>query len=161
MGSSLEDQNLRSCSNEGKAKMMARAFVLLLITLMPITRTASDTRVPNAELVSLVRLIATPERYDGKVVLVVGFLRLEFEGNGLYVHEEDYKRGITKNAVWVVRNAKVNDRADALNMHYVMLVGTFDASRHGHMDLFSGSLTNITSVTLWPPRPKEHNPSSE
>lgn len=116
--------------------MMARAFVLLLITLTPVTRTVSDTRVPDAELVSLVRLIATPERYDGKAVLVVGFLRLEFEGNGLYVHEEDYKRGITKNAVWVVRSAKVNRRADALNMHYVMLGGTFDASHHGHMDLF-------------------------
>lgn len=141
--------------------MVARAFALLLITVAPVTQTASDTQVPNTELVSLVRLIATPERYNGKAVLVVGFLRLEFEGNALYVHEEDYKRGITKNAVWVVRNAKVNDRADALNMHYVMLGGTLDASRHGPMDLFSGSLTNITSVTLWPPRLQKHNPSPE
>jgi len=132
---------------------MARAFVLLLVALTPVTRTASDTADPNAELVSLVRLIATPEKYDGKVVQVVGFLRLEFEGNALYIHEEDYKSGITKNAAWVVRNAKVNDRAEALNMHYVILLGTFDAGRHGHMDLFSGSLTDIKSVILWPPRP--------
>jgi hypothetical protein len=135
--------------------MMARAFVLLLITITPVIRTASDTRVPKAELVSLVRLIATPEKYDGKAVQVVGFLRLEFEGNALYIHEEDYKSGITKNAVWVDRNAMVNDRADALNMHYVMLLGTFDAGHHGHMDLFSGSLTDIKSVMLWPPRPQK------
>jgi hypothetical protein len=135
--------------------MMARAFVLLLVTLTPVTRTASDTGVPNAELVSLVRLIATPEKYDGKAVQVVGFLRLEFEGNAVYIHEVDYKSGITKNAVWVDRNAKVNDRADALNMHYVMLLGTFDASRHGHMGLFSGSLTDIKSVILWPPGPQK------
>jgi hypothetical protein len=135
--------------------VIARAFVLLLVTLTSFTRTASDAGVPNAELVSLVRLIATPEKYDGKMVQVVGFLRLEFEGNALYIHEEDHKSGITKNALWVVRNAKVNDRADALNMHYVMLLGKFDAGRHGHMDLFSGSLTDIKSAILWPPRPQK------
>jgi hypothetical protein len=75
---------------------MARAFVLLLVILTTVTRTASNAGVPNAELVSLVRLMATPEKYDGKAVQVVGFLRLEFEGNGLYLHQEDYEHGITK-----------------------------------------------------------------
>jgi hypothetical protein len=35
--------------------------------------------------VSLIQLIANPEKYDGKQVAVVGFLRLEFEGNALYL----------------------------------------------------------------------------
>jgi hypothetical protein len=131
------------------------------MTLTLVSRTASDTRVQNAGLVSLIRLIATPESYDGRVVQVVGFLRLEFEGNALYIHEEDYKNGITKNAVWVVRNAKVNDRAEALNMHYVMLLGTFDAGRHGHMNLFGGSITDIKSVIPWPPHSQKQNPSPE
>jgi hypothetical protein len=139
---------------------MARAFVLLLVILTTVTRTASNAGVPNAELVSLVRSMATPEKYDGKAVQVVGFLRLEFEGNGLYLHQEDYEHGITKNAVWVDRNAKINDRADALNMHYVMLGGTFDASDNGHMGLFSGSLKDIRSATPWRPRlqKRSHTP---
>ena len=138
--------------------MVARALVFLLMLLAPTIRTDCDATVPNAEVVSLVRLIATPEEYDGKAVLVVGFLRLEFEGNGLYLHEDDYQHGITKNSVWVVRNEKINRQADALNMHYVMLIGTFDANHNGHMGLFSGSLSNITSATPWPPRPQKHNP---
>jgi hypothetical protein len=123
--------------------------------------TAGDTPAPSAEVVSLVRLIAAPEQYDGKAVLVVGFLRLEFEGNGLYLHEEDYERGITKNAVWVVRNAKINEQVDALNMRYVMLAGTFEAGHDGHMGLFSGSVKNITSATLWPPRIQKRGHSPE
>ncbi len=100
-------------------------------------------------MVSLVQLISTPERYEGKVVAVVGFLRLEFEGHCLYLHEEDYRHGILKNAVWVMLNHTINDRSAELNMHYVILVGTFDAKHKGHMDLCSGSLANITAAKVW------------
>lgn len=141
--------------------MRTRVLGLLFMLLAPTIRTAGDTPAPSAEVVSLVRLITAPEQYDGKAVLIVGFLRLEFEGNGLYLHEEDYEHGITKNAVWVVRNAKINERADALNMHYVMLGGTFDASHNGHMGLFSGSLKNIGSATPWPPRLQKRNHTPE
>ena len=141
--------------------MRTRVLGLLFILLAPTICTASDTPAPSAEVVSLVRLITAPEQYDGKAVLIVGFLRLEFEGNGLYLHEEDYEHGITKNAIWVVRNAKINEQADALNMHYVMLGGTFDASHNGHMRLFSGSLKNIRSATPWPPRLQKRNHTPE
>ena len=87
----------------------------------------------------MVQLIATPEKFDGKVVLVTGFLRLEFEGNCLYLHKEDYEHAITKNAVWVVRNPVINAKREALNMHYVVVVGTFNATNKGHMELNSGS----------------------
>lgn len=140
--------------------MRTRVLGLLFMLLVPTIRTAGDTPAPSAEVVSLERLITAPEQYDGKAVLIVGFLRLEFEGNGLYLHEEDYEHGITKNAIWVVRNAKINERADALNMHYVMLGGTFDASHNGHMGLFSGSLGNIRSATPWPPRLQKRNRTS-
>jgi hypothetical protein len=129
--------------------MMVRALALLLLLHGPLIRTACDATIPNAEIVSLVQLIATPEKYDGKAILVVGFLRLEFEGNVLYLHEEDYKHGITKNSVWVVRNVKINERTDALNMHYILLTGTFDAEHKGHMGLSNGSLKNITASTSW------------
>ena len=38
--------------------------------------------------VGMVQLLATPEKFDGKLVRVVGFLSLEFEGVGACVHEE-------------------------------------------------------------------------
>ncbi len=51
--------------------------------------------------ISLIRLIATPERYDGKVIQVEGFLNLEFEGNAIYLHKEDYENSLCKNGFWV------------------------------------------------------------
>jgi hypothetical protein len=103
-------------------------------------------------MVSMIALIATPEKFDGKTVMVVGFLRLEFEGNCLYMHKDDYEHGIMKNGLWVFRNSVINAKSEALNMHYVLIVGTFEAKQKGHMGLFSGSLINITAATPWPPR---------
>ena len=51
--------------------------------------------------VSLVQLIANPKDYHGKIVRAIGFVRLEFEGNAIYLHQEDYKHGITKNGLWI------------------------------------------------------------
>ena len=51
--------------------------------------------------VTLVRLIANPEKFDGKLVRVIGFLRLEFEGNVLYLHREDYENAILGDGIWV------------------------------------------------------------
>jgi hypothetical protein len=62
----------------------------------------SKTANPNsADHVSIVQLIANPERYDGKRVQFIGFLRIEFEGTAVYLHREDYEWGIGKNALWI------------------------------------------------------------
>ena len=102
------------------------------------------------------QLIATPEKYDGKVVQVMGFLRLEFEGDAIYLHEDDYRHAISKNGLMVVRNAKIDVKADKLDLHYVVLEGTFDASDHGNMGLNSGTITNITFAAICPTRNPDH-----
>ena len=51
--------------------------------------------------VSLIRLIANPQRYDGKLVQVIGFVSLEFEGHGVFLHREDYLHNINKNGLWI------------------------------------------------------------
>jgi hypothetical protein len=102
--------------------------------------------------VSIVQLIATPEKYDGKVVQVMGFLRLEFEGNAIYLHEDDYTHAIYKNGLMIVSNANIEARADKLNLHYIILEGTFDGKNLGNKGLNSGTITNITFVGICPTR---------
>jgi hypothetical protein len=128
-----------------------RTLVLSAVTIMLLAAlsAAPVSRAQN-ESVSIVQLIATPEKYNGKVVQVAGFLRLEFEGDTIYLHEDDYNHGIHKNGLWVVRNAKIDEKASKLNMHYVVLEGTFDASNQGHLGLNSGSITNITFAGICP-----------
>ena len=134
------------------------AFVRLVFAWMQVfslsVASAQQTRIANVEQVSMLQLIASPEKFDGKVIQVVGFLRLEFEGNMLYAHQEDYEHRIFKNALWVVRNSRIDQNAQKLDQRYVIIIGTFDASHKGHESLASGTITNITAADPWPIPPK-------
>jgi uncharacterized membrane protein YcgQ (UPF0703/DUF1980 family) len=100
--------------------------------------------------VSLIQLIANPEKYDGKQVQVTGFLRLEFEGNRIFLHKEDYTYNIVENAVRIgVTKEQGQDLKDK-NMHYVSVVGTFKAGKRGTSNP-NGTILKIAAVDLWPP----------
>ena len=101
--------------------------------------------------VSMVQLLATPERFDGKLVRVFGFLRLAFEGDALYLHREDDTQGLTRNALWVDRTEAMEREQEKLNAHYVLIEATFDAEDTGHMGLFGGALKKVTRTIPWPP----------
>jgi hypothetical protein len=116
------------------------------LTHLKYTRLEADAY----EQVSILQLIITPERYDGKRVQVEGFLHLEFEGNVLYLSENDYIHHMDKNGLWVTRNSTINERFQQLNSHYVIVIGTFDAANKGHMSMNSGSLKNISAADTWP-----------
>jgi len=97
--------------------------------------------------VSLVRLIATSERYHERKVQVEGFMNLEFEGDAIYLHKEDYERGLTKNGFWVTFSDKLDRKEiNKLNKGYVLIEGTFNKDRCGHMGLFGGEIYEITRI---------------
>jgi len=60
---------------------------------------AAACRPATAQRCSLVRLITTPERFDGKRVVVVGRLVSEFEEEALYLSDDDARMGLRENAV--------------------------------------------------------------
>jgi len=99
--------------------------------------------------VSLIQLIANPSTWHDRPVRVIGFLRVEFEGNALYLHEEDLKRHISKNAIWVGLTLGQMSKYSARSGHYVIMEGVFDATSNGHMGLFSGTLKQVTRCDLW------------
>ena len=101
--------------------------------------------------VSLIRLLANPEKYDGKHVRVCGYLNVEFEGDALYFHQEDYLAHISKNGLWVNLNSsgKVAREAARFNKKYVVIEAVFDGNDTGHMGLFGGGLKDIIRIYLW------------
>ena len=109
-------------------------------------------RVKAAEpvKVTLVQLIANPEKFDGKLIRVIGFLRLEFEGDVLYLHREDYEHAILGDGIWVDVTPEMTKQKETLNMHYVLLEGIFSSGERGHMGMWSGSIKRIRRAELWP-----------
>ena len=99
--------------------------------------------------VSLLQLIANPNQYDRKLVRVIAFCRLEFEGNALYLHREDFEHSISKNGVWLQVGWPVPDNRRAMNDEYVIVEATFSAEHKGHFGMFSGSLEEVKRLDRW------------
>lgn len=95
---------------------------------------------------SLIQLIASPNEYDGKRVQIVGFVRLEFEGNAIYLHQDDDVHGILKNGLWL--NVEKLPKATRLQVdgRYVFVEGIFSMEDRGHLGLWSGALHDITRM---------------
>jgi hypothetical protein len=97
---------------------------------------------------SIMQLIARPELYDGKQVRVMGYIHWAFEGNGLYLHEDDWKHHLYRNGVWVELKDGLPDRPKCQDQ-YVLIEGTFRASDHGHLGMWSGAIMDITRCDPW------------
>ncbi len=101
--------------------------------------------------VSLIRLIVTPEKFDGKLVSVVGFLASGREFSQLYFHKEDSDHVLAANSIWF-NDDQMPRIGTTLNLKYVLCVGVFregDKGSQGHSPLYSGGITQIRSCKLW------------
>lgn len=99
--------------------------------------------------VSMLQLIATPEKFDGKQVVVTGFLQLGHEADLLYVHQEDQKHGILENAIEVEATEEMGKNKAKLNMKYVRLLGVFKAPDKRKSPFLGGMIANIENCDLW------------
>jgi hypothetical protein len=111
----------------------------------------SDSADMKALDISAIQLIANPKTYNGKKVRVIGFVRLEFEGNAVYLHREDYENGLMKNAIRIhppddITKAQVG----VINNHYAICEGTFHTGWNDHKGLFTGAIDHITRLQQWP-----------
>jgi len=143
-------------------KKLLLSFLMIFVISATVCGQANKDSIDETEMkpyqlldiqenVSLVKLIANPEKYDGKRIQVIGYLHLEFEGNAIYLHEEDFKHAISENSFWVDFSDKLTKKQDPkkFNDKYVIIIGTFKANDKGHMGMFGGTLDNIVRLDLW------------
>jgi len=95
---------------------------------------------------SFIQLIARPETYDGKGIVVKGFVNLEFEGNAPYLSEDLQRFGSSRDAIWL----DVTNISPALTFRrgYALVEGTFEAGPGGHFGMFGGTITHIRRLQL-------------
>ena len=122
---------------------------VVLTALLACALSALPSRATAGEMPQMLALYSCsppPEKFDGKLVRIIGFLCLAFEGDAIYLRREDFDHSLTQNALWVDVPEK---RDETLSRKYVLLEGTFDASDHGHMGLFGGAIRKITRMSAW------------
>jgi hypothetical protein len=102
----------------------------------------------------MIQLIANPQQYDGTPIRLIAFLNLEFEGNALYLHREDFEKSLPSNAIWISLTDQQAHTSRKFSKGYVLVEGIFSAKARGHMGMFSGSIQQITRIQSWERRRK-------
>ncbi len=125
------------------------SFVLILLLVsgrVSAPQTVRDTDdVPHGSPVSIVTLLSQADSQKTKRVQVAGFLVLDFEGEGLYLHKEDYEDGLFMNSIYLALSPEQKGQYKALDKTYVWV----EASFHGRRDteeIFSGELFNVREI---------------
>ena len=105
--------------------------------------------------VSIINLISTPEKYNGKEVLLDGFLHFKLEDSVLYLSKDHADRLMGKEGVWVdySSNIELTPKTELGIQHFdgkwVTLVGKFiyeDERGNGHFGLNSGRLDDVSRM---------------
>jgi hypothetical protein len=123
--------------------------LLRVVLGLSLLASASGTDQNQAIPASLIQLIAAPENFDGKLVLVQGFFACCWEGAVLWVHEEDSKNLLASNAIWIDPSEEMERDQEKLNRMYVRLEGVFHAGHEQHPSFFNGGIAQIRTCTKW------------
>ncbi len=101
---------------------------------------------------SLVNLIATPERFNGQRVFVVGFMHYALTGDSIYLSRDLYDSRDPTNAIWLeYRNPEEFSPLfrSGFDKKYVAVEGRFTSMHHGHMGRFPGAVEDVTVLRAW------------
>lgn len=113
-------------------------LILLLVTAsaVPIGAVGQPTTV------SVIQLVATPEKFDDKTIAVIGYLKLG-EWPSIALHKEDITNSIIANTIQIDPTQEMLQNRTNLSGKYVEIVGTF------RIEGKQGRITFIKSCKVW------------
>lgn len=100
-----------------------------------------NTPILEPRRVSIVALIASPERYEGQAVVVTGFYKTGFEHSALYLHQDDGEHAIRANGFWLEGGLP-----DHMRDRYMTVQGIFTTTTRGHLGRWPGTLCGASAV---------------
>jgi hypothetical protein len=127
--------------------------ITVLCLILSLTLTTSPTRADQVIRdgviqTSLVRILAHPEQFNGKRVLLDGYLKIAFEESGLYLSKDDADHLNTMQALWVGSPKDGKDVKYPKN-GFVMIVGTVrytEGQGAGHLGSWFAELSDIEQI---------------
>jgi hypothetical protein len=139
--------------NLSSFRMVIAAF-FLITGASSWAQAPSEDETPHAPPISIVTLLAEPVSKIPQRVQVAGFLVLEFEGQALYFHKEDYQQGLTSNAIRIALTPQQETQFKDFSGSYVLVEASFKKVPNSE-DIFTGSLFNVRRIVKLLPLAKE------
>ena len=104
----------------------------------------------EGERISIIALIATPEKYDDIRATVRGYLHVEEDGAALYVAEEDAEYEAHLSAIWIGDFDEIytftKEEIEQLGGKYVGITGTIDAQSYGPTKDYNCEIKRIENI---------------
>lgn len=110
--------------------------------------------IPNSDNISSVvemqKIIQIPNKYDSVIVQTSGYFRGRFEDVAIYLSPQDIESDNYKNAIWIIFDKDLglyeDEKWEKLQGEKLVVRGTFNSRFKGHLNQYSGQLTNVYFV---------------
>jgi hypothetical protein len=94
----------------------------------------------------MINLIATPERYEGKLVRVNEYVTAGFEVEAIWFGDH---AGDPQDALWLDLNDELLRDSERFDCRYCLVEGIFTSQERGHMGAYSGTIKNVGRLMVW------------
>lgn len=149
-------------ARNAQSKKFRWFIVFAVMPLLLLLGSGASTRVVAADSkpldVGMVALLANPDQLDGKLIRTHGFVFIQPDSDAIYLHEEDYRYGLTKNAFALDLSEAQRKQFKKLSLQYVLIEGTVHSKSPDAAYSYSGTIVDITRLEAWGPwYPAPHN----
>lgn len=126
--------------------------IFFLSLMYPVGNCMALIDTMQTKPVSMIRLIANPEKFEGKKVLIVGYVVVGFESNAIYLSKEDFENGLVPNSLALPYDEIVKEK---FSNKYCIIEGEYDSEFTGHLGAnVSGGIKNISRFEVYHPPTK-------
>jgi hypothetical protein len=138
--------------------MASFSIGLVLLTAGVGASVGAPKKHPEPINVGMIALLASPQKYNGKIIQTIGFLNIGSmrENDNLWLHEDDGKFSLYKNSFALDLSDDQRKQFLHLNHTYVLITGTLHSEGPEGTKMNSGIIVNITQLDGWQP----YQPSS-
>lgn len=102
----------------------------------------------NLKDTSIISIIANPNKYHKKAIIIKGYFTMETEGQAIYFSKNDHDKGLFKNALYLyIPYEKIKEMGiEEPYKGYVEIEGIFNKKLLGSYNYYSGGIENIVKI---------------
>ena len=113
-----------------------------------LSRRAREQAIPK-NVVSMYRILANPEFFDGKRVAVWGFISIGDGFGILWPNSTSLEKRPSVDGIYLSLDEKQFDSNHRLDRHWVMIEGEFAAQKFIERPGFAGTLKPVIRILQW------------